>query len=70
MKYVVIGNYNGHMRHIIAKCNSQSEAHLQMLAAIRRDARRPARSKPGRLEVEIAKIVFVSKSARFKNART
>lgn len=55
MKYVVIGNYNGHMRHIIARCDSRIEAEDKGLQALRRDARR---STPGaRLTVEVTKIV-------------
>lgn len=68
MKYVVIGNYNGHMRHIIARCASRREAELRGLDALRRDARR---STPGaRLTVEVTKIVAkVTNTYRYKGSK-
>lgn len=65
MKYVVIGNYNGHMRHVIARCDSRTEADDKGLKALRRDARR---TTPGaRLTVEVTKVVAkVTNNYRYK----
>lgn len=62
MKYVVLGNYNGHMRHIIARCDSLREAEIKGLDALRRDARR---STPGaRLTVEVTKVLYKAQSKK------
>ena len=63
MKYVVLGNYNGHMRHIIARCDSLREAEAQGMDALRRDARRMAKSG-ARLTVEITKVLYKMESKK------